>query len=104
MTETIIEKKGIVTILIPAPLRAFTKDERSWTVEASTVKEALKKLIEEFPALKKHLFDERGKIRNFVNIFVNEEDIRYLQNEDTPLKEGDTMYIIPSIAGGGGES
>ncbi len=100
MTETIAEKKGTVTILIPAPLRAFTKDERSWDVEARTVREALQKLIEEFPSLKKHLFDEKGKIRNFVNVFVNEEDIRHLQNEDTPIKEGDTIYIIPSIAGG----
>lgn len=104
MTEsTVTEKKGSVTILIPAPLRAFTRDERNWTVEAKTVKEALQKLIEEFPSLKKHLLDDGGKIRNFVNVFVNETDIRYLQQEDTPLKDGDTVYIIPSIAGGGGE-
>jgi MoaD family protein len=69
-------------------------------VEAKTVGEALQSLAARFTALRKQLFTETGGVRSFVNVFVNDEDIRHLQGQETVLREGDTIYIIPSIAGG----
>ncbi len=88
------------TIFIPTPLRPYTGDQESLELEGSTVGEVLRNLAEQYGDLKKHLFDEEGKLRNFVNIYVNDEDIRYLDREETAIQDKDTISIVPSIAGG----
>ena len=87
-------------ILIPTPLRAFTDKQESVEVSGGTVGEVLEQLTTRYNALQKHLYTEDGKLRSFVNVYVNDEDIRYLQREQTPVKDGDTVSIIPSVAGG----
>jgi molybdopterin/thiamine biosynthesis adenylyltransferase/rhodanese-related sulfurtransferase/molybdopterin converting factor small subunit len=87
-------------ILIPTPLRPFTDKQEAVEVSGGTVGELLKQLTSRFDGLEKHLYTEEGKLRSFVNVYVNDEDIRYLQREQTPVKEGDTVSIIPSVAGG----
>ncbi len=89
-----------VKVLIPTPLRAFAGKRDSIQFEAKTVGEALAKLTTEYAELRKHLYTDDGKIRSFVNVYVNDEDIRYLAKENTPAKDGDTISIVPSIAGG----
>src|SRR5712664_3974714 len=89
-----------VKVIIPTPLRAYAGKRDSTEVKAGTVGEALGRLTTEFGDLRKHLFTEDGKLRSFVNVYVNDEDIRYLAKENTPTKDGDTISIIPSIAGG----
>src|SRR5512145_1532766 len=88
------------SISIPTALRQYVGGQASVTVEATLIGEALDKLTAQFPDLRKHLFDANGKLRNFVNIYINDEDIRYLQKEDTAIKEKDEISIVPSIAGG----
>jgi len=88
------------TIIIPTALRAYTENQTSLQVEASTVGEAIQQLVERFPKLKPHLFNEEGRLRSFINLYLGDEDVRYLQGLDTPLKEGDELTIIPSVAGG----
>ncbi|MBI4455212.1 MAG: molybdopterin-synthase adenylyltransferase MoeB [Acidobacteria bacterium] len=87
-------------VLIPTPLRQYAGKNDSLEVEGKTVGELLSNLASQYGELKNHLFNEEGKLRNFVNIYLNDEDIRYLQKEHTPLKEGDVVSIVPSIAGG----
>ncbi len=87
-------------ISIPTALRQYVKGEASVTVKGNTIGEALASLTAQFPELKNHLFDTSGKLRNYVNFYINDEDIRYQQQEDTPIKESDEISIIPSIAGG----
>jgi adenylyltransferase/sulfurtransferase len=70
-------------------------------VKAATVAEAMSSLVAQHPELRRHLYTEEGKLRAFVNLYVNDEDIRYLQKEATEVKEGDNISIVPSIAGGG---
>jgi molybdopterin/thiamine biosynthesis adenylyltransferase/rhodanese-related sulfurtransferase/molybdopterin converting factor small subunit len=89
-----------VTIQIPTPLRRFTGEKVEVEVEGATVEAALSHLTEQFPALRRHLYADDGALRSFVNIFLNDEDVRRLQSGQTPLKTGDTLFIIPSIAGG----
>ena len=90
-----------MTILIPTPLRAFTGQKSTVEVDAANVKDALAKLTEAHPELKQHLFGAEGKLRSFVNVYVNDDDIRDLPGKDaTPLSAGDELSIIPSIAGG----
>ena len=89
-----------VKVMIPTPLRAYAGKQESVEVQAGTVAEALSALTTKFGDLKKHRFAEDGKLRNFVNVYVNDEDIRYLQKDQTSLKAGDTVSIVPSIAGG----
>jgi MoaD family protein len=89
-----------VKVIIPTPLRAYAGKQESVEVQAATVGEALSGLTSKFGDLKKHLFTEEGKLRSFVNVYVNDEDIRYLQKDQTQLREGDTISIVPSIAGG----
>jgi molybdopterin converting factor small subunit len=89
-----------VKVIIPTPLRVYAGKRDSTEVKAATVGEALGRLTIEFGDLRKHLFTEEGKLRSFVNVYVNDEDIRYLAKENTPTKDGDTISIIPSIAGG----
>jgi adenylyltransferase/sulfurtransferase len=89
-----------VKVMIPTPLRAYAGKQDSVQVQATTVGEALAGVTAQFADLKKHLFTEDGKLRSFVNVYVNDEDIRYLQKDQTKVKEGDTISIVPSIAGG----
>ncbi len=91
-----------VIIQIPSPLRHFTGDLAEVEVEASSVGEALDRLVAVHADLRPHLFGEDGQLRSFVNLFLNEEDVRYLEKESTPLASGDQLTIIPSIAGGVG--
>jgi MoaD family protein len=87
-------------VIIPTPLRAYAGKQASVEVQAETVGEALSGLTSKFGDLKKHLFTEEGKLRSFVNVYVNDEDIRYLQKDQTQVREGDIISIVPSIAGG----
>src|SRR6184192_4529635 len=89
-----------VRILIPTPLRQYAGNQNAVQVEAESVREALDDLVERHDQLRRHLFAEDGRLRNFVNVYVNEEDIRYLAADGTSLKAGDTISIVPSIAGG----
>jgi sulfur-carrier protein adenylyltransferase/sulfurtransferase len=89
-------------VLIPTPLRPFTDKRDAVDVEGATVGELLADLTRQYAGLKKHLYTDEGRLRSFVNIYVNDEDIRYLQKEQTPVKAGDTVSIIPSVAGGSG--
>jgi sulfur-carrier protein adenylyltransferase/sulfurtransferase len=89
-------------VMIPTPLRPFTDKRDAVDVEGATVGELLADLTRQYAGLKKHLYTDEGRLRSFVNIYVNDEDIRYLQKEQTPVKAGDTVSIIPSVAGGSG--
>ena len=89
-----------VNVMIPTPLRAYAGKQASIQVAAGTVGEALSALTTQFSDLKKHLFTDDGRLRSFVNVYVNDEDIRYLQKDQTAVKDGDTVSIVPSIAGG----
>lgn len=89
-----------VRVIIPTPLRVFAGKKDSAEVPAETVGEALGQLTAQYGDLRKHLYTEDGKLRSFVNVYVNDEDIRYLEKEQTPTKDGDVVSIIPSIAGG----
>src|SRR5438270_250339 len=89
-----------VTVFIPTALRQFTGERAEIAVEARTVGEALDKVTGEHTELRRHLYGEQDKLRNFVNIYVNDEDIRATQRLETPLKDGDTISIVPAIAGG----
>src|SRR5215204_6177173 len=88
------------TIHIPTPLRPFTDKKESVEVSGATVGELLKDLTSRHDGLKKHLYTDEGRLRNFVNVYLNDEDIRYLQKEQTPVKPGDSLSIVPSVAGG----
>jgi sulfur-carrier protein adenylyltransferase/sulfurtransferase len=87
-------------ILIPTPLRPFTGKQDAVDVEGATIGELLTDLTTRYEGLKPHLYNEQGKLRSFVNVYLNDEDIRYLEKEKTPVKPGDTISIIPSVAGG----
>jgi adenylyltransferase/sulfurtransferase len=89
-----------VTIVIPTPLRQFAGGQSEIEVEATTAGEALNALTTKFSDLKKHLYNDQNKLRNFVNVYVGDEDIRHLDGENTPVKDGETLMIVPSIAGG----
>jgi len=93
-----------ISVQIPTPLRSFTGDQGEVEVHgASTVGEAMRDLVGQHSALKPHLYSEDGELRSFVNLFLNDEDVRYLGKSETPVKDGDTLTIIPSIAGGGAD-
>ena len=87
-------------ILIPTPLRQYVGGNDTVDIDAGTAGELLAKLTDAHPDLKKQLFNDEGKMRSFVNVYVNDDDIRYLDRDATPVKEGDTVSIVPSIAGG----
>jgi adenylyltransferase/sulfurtransferase len=89
-----------VKVMIPTPLRGYTDKQDSIVVNGSTVGEVLRELTARHPSLKKHLFSDNGNLRSFVNIYLNNDDIRYLQKEQTSVSEKDVVSIIPSIAGG----
>jgi adenylyltransferase/sulfurtransferase len=88
-------------IFIPTPLRVYTEKQDAVEVTGNTVEEALSALTAKYPDFQKHLYTGEGKLRSFVNVYLNDEDVRYLPEGDkTPVKEQDTLSIIPSIAGG----
>jgi molybdopterin converting factor small subunit len=87
-------------IQIPSPLRPYVGKQASVQVSAQTVGDALAGLVSQHPDLKRHLYTDDGRLRAFVNVYVNDEDMRYLQKEATALSETDTISIVPSIAGG----
>jgi len=89
-----------VKIIIPTPLRQYAGNKDTVEVEAESVAGALQDLVDRYDSLRRHLYTDEGLLRNFVNVYVNEEDIRYLQKDATSLREGDTISIVPSIAGG----
>jgi molybdopterin converting factor small subunit len=95
------EGKNTMKIFIPTPLRAYTGKLNTVEVGGATIQEALGGLTTQYPDLRKHLFTEDGKLRSFVNVYLNDEDIRYLDaKEQTAVSDKDSLSIIPSIAGG----
>jgi len=90
----------MTTLRIPTPLRTYTSGQSEVAVSGATIIEALDDLTTQFPAIKPHLFSEGGELRPFVNLFVGENNIKDLQGVHTPIKEGDKLMLIPSIAGG----
>jgi sulfur-carrier protein len=89
-----------VRVRIPTPLRALTKGLGEVQAKGETVAELVEDLEQQFPGLRQRLMDETGQLRRFINIYVNEEDIRFLQLDKTGLKDGDHVSIVPAIAGG----
>ena len=89
-----------IIVRIPTPLQKLTKDQPEVKAVARNIKELITDLEKNFPGLKERLCDEKGRIRRFINIYVNEEDIRFLEQDETALKDGDEVSIIPAIAGG----
>jgi molybdopterin synthase sulfur carrier subunit len=87
-------------VRIPTPLRKLTNNEEIVVVNAGTINEAIAELQARFPGIQERLMDEKGEVRRFINVYLNEEDIRFLQNQNTALKDGDEISIIPAIAGG----
>jgi molybdopterin converting factor small subunit len=90
----------MATIIIPTPLRKFTNNTAKLPISGGTVAESIRELTTNFPDLKKHLLDDQGQIRSFVNVFVGDQDIRDLQEGQTEVKEDSVVSIIPAIAGG----
>jgi adenylyltransferase/sulfurtransferase len=90
----------MIPIHIPTPLRSYAGRNAVVEVEAQTVGDALRALVDRHDELRRHLYDDAGGLRRYVNVYLNDEDIRYLGREGTPVADGDTISIIPSIAGG----
>ena len=89
-----------VRVSIPTPLQRLTQNQAEVVVEGSDIRDMIGNLEAQFPGVRARLCDENGALRRFVNIYLNEEDIRFLQGEATPLKDGDEVSIVPAIAGG----
>ena len=89
-----------IKVRIPTPLRKLTHDEEVVETSADSIGSAISDLETRYPGIQERLLDEAGEVRRFVNVYVNEEDIRFLENKNTTLKDGDEMSIIPAIAGG----
>ncbi|HEY9696645.1 MAG TPA: MoaD/ThiS family protein [Trichocoleus sp.] len=89
-----------VKVLIPTPLQQFTQSQATIECEGSTITELLNSLDSSFPGIKARLCDEQGNLRRFINFYVNSEDIRFLDGQNTALKAGDEVSIVPAVAGG----
>lgn len=89
-----------IEVQIPTPLRPQTEGQDTVEATGATVQAVLADVIRQFPALKDRLFDETGQPRRFINLFINDEDIRFLEGMDTVTKDGDSLAIIPAVAGG----
>jgi len=89
-----------ITVRIPTPLQKVTQNKAEVVLSGSNIREMIDGLERNFPGIKERICDEKGKIRRFINIYVNEEDIRFLKQDQTSLKDGDEVSIIPAIAGG----
>jgi molybdopterin converting factor small subunit len=85
---------------IPTPLRQYADSKSAIEVSGASVSEALASLTTQHPELRKHLYSEDGRLRAFVNVYLNDDDIRYLEKENTAIRSGDSISIVPSIAGG----
>ncbi|MEX5219749.1 MAG: MoaD/ThiS family protein [Nitrospira sp.] len=90
----------MIKVRIPTPLRPLTKGQGEVEAKAASIADMIGSLDATYPGLKDRLCDDKGELRRFVNIYVNEEDIRFLQGKDTSLKDGDEVSIVPAIAGG----
>lgn len=91
-----------VKVRIPTPLQKLTGNKAEVIAKGSSVREILEDLNHQFPGIKERLYDEKGSLRRFINFYVNNEDIRFLKGETTPVKEGDELSVVPAIAGGRG--
>jgi len=89
-----------VIVRIPTPLQKFTSNLSEVAVESGTIREIVNHLETQYPGIKERLCDESGNLRRFVNVYLNEEDIRFMQNEETPAHDGSEVSIVPAIAGG----
>lgn len=89
-----------IKILIPTPLQKFTNEQAAIESSATSIAELVDSLETSFPGIKARLCDEEGKLRRFLNFYVNSEDIRFLQGAETPLQDGDEVSIVPAVAGG----
>lgn len=89
-----------ITVRIPNPLQKLTRNQAEVKASGANIRELIEDLDKDFPGIKERICDESGKVRKFINIYVNEEDVRFLQRDETPLKDGDEVSIIPAIAGG----
>ena len=89
-----------IKVRIPTPLQKYTNNQAEVSVEASDIKNLIENLEKNFPGIKERICDEKGNLRKFINVYVNEEDVRFLQRDETLLKDGDEVSIIPAIAGG----
>ena len=89
-----------VKVIIPTPLRQYAGRKDAVEIQATTIAEALSGLTSQYGDLRKHLYTDDGKLRAFVNVYLNDEDVRYLKYVETPLKESDKLAIVPSVAGG----
>jgi molybdopterin synthase sulfur carrier subunit len=89
-----------IIVRIPSPLQKLTQDKSEVSVVATTIGGCILALEKSYPGIKERICDEQGNVRRFVNIFLNEEDIRFLKKEQTPIKDGDEVSIVPAIAGG----
>lgn len=89
-----------IKVRIPSPLQKLTKNQSEITADGTNIRELFSDLEKQYPGIKDRLYDENGNLRRFINIYINEEDIRFLKNEDSEIKAGDNVSIIPAIAGG----
>jgi MoaD family protein len=89
-----------ITVRVPTPLQKLTQNQAEIKTTGTNIRELIDSLEKRFPGIKARICDETGKVRKFINIYVNEEDVRFLQRDETPLKDGDEVSIIPAIAGG----
>jgi len=89
-----------ITVRVPTPLQRLTGNQAEVKADGANVKELIEDLEKNFPGIKERICDQKGKLRRFINIYVNEEDVRFLQQDATTLKDGDEVSIIPAIAGG----
>lgn len=89
-----------VTVRIPTALRTYAGNEAKVPVQAKTVGEALHALVRQHPALQKHLYEDDGQLRSFVNVYLGQTDVRELRGAETGVNDGDTLLIVPSVAGG----
>lgn len=92
-----------VPVTIPTPLRGYAGGQKIVNVDGATVGEALSALTTHYPNLRQHLFGDDGQLRSFVNVYLNDEDVRYLKYVETPVNEADRLAIVPSVAGGRGK-
>ena len=89
-----------INVRIPTPLRKLTQDKDTVQAAGATIHDIIENLEKQYPGLKERLCDERGELRRFVNVYLNDEDIRFAQGKSTPVKDGDEISVIPAIAGG----
>lgn len=89
-----------IKVRIPSPLLKLTQNKGEVEVEGNNIAEAFDNLEKKFPGIKERLYDENNSLRRFINVYINEEDIRFMNGENSPVKEGDIISIIPAIAGG----